>query len=183
MTDLVDEPDEEALSETAEVRIVTAAILFVSRERVQDDPTTAFLASRVHSLGHQVIKRLTLGPSRESIEQQLRAWIAEESIDVILVAGGVGLLPEDVVPEAVRAVVEREMPGFGEAVRAARSEHVGLAAIQGREVAGVSVGTFVLAISGELEACTHAWDAVIEPLLDVTSDASLVPFLDRLTQG
>lgn len=183
MTDLHDANDDDDAHETTEVRIVTTAILSVSRERVLDDPATAFLASRVSRLGHQVIKRLALGPSREAIEQQLRAWIAEESIDVILVAGGVGLLPEDVVPEAVRAVIEREMPGFGEAVRAARSEHVGLRAIHGRELAGVAAGTFVLAVSGELEACTQAWDAVIEPMLDVASDASLVPFLDRLTRG
>lgn len=182
MTDPIDELDGES-PETIEARIVTVAILSVSRERVLDDPTSAFLASRIARLGHQVIKRLALPPAREAVEQQLRAWIAEESIDVILVAGGVGILSDDVTPEAVRAVVEREMPGFGEAVRAARSEHVGLRAIHGREIGGVAAGTFVLAIGGELEATTHAFDAVIDPMLDAASDASLVPFLDRLTQG
>ena len=81
MTVLHDANDDD-VHETTEVRIVTTAILSVSRERVLDDPATAFLASRVSRLGHQVITRLALGPSREAIEQQLRAWIAEESIDV-----------------------------------------------------------------------------------------------------
>ena len=181
MTDL--DASQDDTHATTEVRIITAALLSVSRERLLDDPAAAFLASKVQSLGHQVIKRLTLGPSREAIEQQLRAWIAEESIDVILVAGGVGLLPADVVPEAVRAVIEREMPGFGEAVRAARSEHVGLRALHGRELAGVSAGTFVLAVSGELDACSQAWESVIEPMLDVASPASLVPLLSALSGG
>lgn len=179
---MIDEREDEAegFEHSTEPRVVTVAILAVSARVLADDPVTAFLASRCQKLGHQVIKRLSLPPAREAIEVQLRAWIAEDSIDVILVSGGTGLLPGDVTPEAISAVVEREIPGYGEAVRAARSEHVGLRAIHGRETAGVAAGTFVFAIAGELEACAQAWDVVIEPLLDPSSDASLVPLLERL---
>lgn len=178
-----DDEDVEGFEHEGEPRVVTVAILAVSSRVLADDPVTAFLASRCQRLGHQVIKRLCLPPSREAIEAQLRAWIAEDSIDVLLVSGGTGLLPGDVTPEAIRAVVEREIPGYGEAVRAARSEHVGLRAIHGRETAGVAAGTFVFATSAELEACTQAWDAVLEPMLDASSDASVVPLLARLAPG
>lgn len=173
------ERDEEGAA-SGEPRVVTVAILSVSSAPVSDDPPSALLASRCQALGHEVLKRLALRPSREAVETQLRAWIAEESIDVILISGGVGLLADDVTPEAVRAVIDRELPGFGEAVRAARSEHVGLRALQGRELAGVAAGTFVFAVGAELEACQCAWDAVLAPLLDADDEASLVPLLDRL---
>jgi molybdenum cofactor biosynthesis protein B len=175
--------DVEGLEASGEPRVVTVAILSVAPRLLADDPVTAFLSARCQRLGHQVLKRLALPPARDAIEAQLRAWVAEDAIDVILVSGGVGLLPGDVTPEAIRAVVERELPGYGEAVRAARSEHVGLRAIHGRETAGVAAGTFVLATSAELEACTQVWDAVVEPMLDPASDASLVPLLARLVPG
>jgi molybdenum cofactor biosynthesis protein B len=178
---MIDDDDEvEGFEPEAESRVVTVAILSIASRVLADDPVSAFLGSRCQRLGHQVLKRLSLPPSREAIEAQLRAWIAEDSIDVILVSGGVGVLPGDVTPEAIRAVVEREMPGYGEAVRAARSEHVGLRAIHGRETAGVAGGTFVLATAAELEACSQVWDAVLEPMLDPSSDASIVPLLARL---
>ncbi|MBX7197644.1 MAG: hypothetical protein K1X94_36700 [Sandaracinaceae bacterium] len=183
MRDADEEPiddDDEHERAVAEPRVVTVAILAVAPRRVLDEPASALLASRCQSLGHQVLKRLVLPPSREAIETQLRAWIAEESIDVILVAGGVGLSSNDVTPEAVRAVIEREIPGFGEAVRSARSEHVGLLALHGRELAGVAAGTFVFAVGGETASCQIAWDAVLEPMLDPASEASVVPLLSQL---
>lgn len=164
----------------AEARVVTVAILSLTSERGLDDPASAYLATQCQALGHQVLKRLSLAPLREPLESQLRAWIAEDSIDVILVSGGIGLLPGDVTPEAIRAVVEREIPGYGEAVRAARSEHIGLRALRGRELAGVAAGTFVLSVGGELEACEQAWEAVLSALLDPASDASLIPLLAEL---
>jgi molybdenum cofactor biosynthesis protein B len=179
---MMDEHDDDAasLEASTEPRTVTVALLAVASRGGTDDPVSGLLADGCRRLGHRVIKRLALPPAREAIESQLRAWIAEDSIDVILVSGGIGLLPGDVTPEAIRAVVEREIPGYGEAMRAARSEHVGLRAIHAREVAGVAASTFVLAVSAEREAFAQTWDAVLEPLLHPSSEASLVPLLARL---
>lgn len=52
----------------------------------------------------------------ERIAARLRAW-AEDGCDLIVTTGGTGLGPRDVTPEATRAVLERELPGFGEAMR------------------------------------------------------------------
>jgi molybdenum cofactor biosynthesis protein B len=164
----------------SEPRTVTLAVLTVSAEKtVETDTSGALLCARVEALGHRVLKRLVLPPSREAVEAQLRAWVSEEMVDVILVTGGVGPLAGDVTPDAVRAVLDRELPGFGEEVRRARGEREGLRAVFDREIGGVAGGTFVLAVAESAEACRIAWDACLGALLDPESDASLVPWLSR----
>lgn len=166
----------------SEPRTVTLAVLTVSAERtLETDTSGALLCARVEALGHRVLKRLVLPPVRDAIEAQLRAWVAEETVDVVLVSGGVGPLPTDVTPEAVRAVLDRELPGFGEHIRRARRDREGLHALFDRELGGVAGGAFVLAMGEDPEACRTAWDACLGALLDPASgDASLVAWLARL---
>jgi len=172
--------DVEERPSATEPRVVTVAILAVTAEGTAEGGCAQLLAERCAALGHEVLKRLALPPVREAIEAQLRAWVAEESIDVIVVSGAVGVTPSDVVPESVRAVLERELPGFGEAVRRTHEGAVGHLAIHGRELAGVSGGTFIFAVSSERQACLRAWDGVLRELLDPSAVASLVPLLSQL---
>ncbi len=160
---------------------VTIAVLTVSRPRTATtDPAGDLLAERASALGHTILKRLVLPAEREPVEAQLRAWVAEETIDVILVSGGVGLLQSDVTPDAVRAVLDREIPGFGEHVRRVRAERAGLSALHSRELAGIAAGTLIFALPAEPSACKDAWDALLGPELDPGSPASLLALLPKL---
>ncbi len=68
-------------------------------------------------LGPQLRFRAAVVPDeQELIAARLRAW-ADAGCDLIVTTGGTGLGPRDVTPEATRAVLERELPGFGEAMR------------------------------------------------------------------
>ncbi|GAB4206769.1 MAG: molybdenum cofactor biosynthesis protein B [Sandaracinaceae bacterium] len=166
----------------SEPRTVTIAVLTVSATKsLETDTGGALLCARVEALGHRVLKRLVLPPSRDAVEAQLRAWVTEETVDVILVTGGIGPLPSDVVPEAVRAVIDRELPGIGEEVRRVRREREGLRALLDREIGGVAGNTFVLAVGESAAACRVAWDVCLGALLDPESDASLVSRLVELS--
>ena len=61
--------------------------------------------------------RIVMPDERADIENILRKLIDEEATDLILTTGGTGPSPRDVTPEATLAVLERELPGFGEAMR------------------------------------------------------------------
>ena len=72
-------------------------------------------------LGAEIAGRDLIADDRELIEQRLRHWCQAERCELVLTTGGTGFSPTDVTPEATRAVIEREAPGLGEAMRAARA--------------------------------------------------------------
>lgn len=67
--------------------------------------------------GYQVIKRISIPDDEETIVKELLKSCEEEKIQLIITSGGTGLTPTDVTPEATRRVIEKEIPGFNEAVR------------------------------------------------------------------
>ena len=88
---------------------------------------------------------------RELIEQTLVRLCDEEQCDVVLTTGGTGPAPRDVTPEATRAVIERELPGFGEVMRAQSFAKV-KTAILSRAIAGTRGRTLIVNLPGNPRA-------------------------------
>jgi len=100
-----------------------------------------------------------LADERDRIEAQLRQWCDQGAFDVILTCGGTGVSARDVTPEATRAVIERELPGFGEAMRAASLRHSPHAIIS-RAIAGLRGGTLIVNLPGSPRAAVENLAAV-----------------------
>ena len=95
------------------------AVLTVSDTRVAaDDKSGATLAERIEKAGHGVAARAIVQDDVEQIRAQIRTWIADPDIDVIISTGGTGFTGRDVTPEAIRGIMRVEIPGFGEVMRA-----------------------------------------------------------------
>jgi molybdopterin adenylyltransferase len=119
-----------------------AAILTVSTSKANGagtDESGPALAALAESIGAQVALREVAPDDQELIEERLRRWSDEEGAELILTTGGTGCSPTDRTPEATRAVIEREVPGIAEAMRAASRPHTanwmlsrGVAGIRGR---------------------------------------------------
>lgn len=164
---------------------VSIAVLTVSDSRTDEtDHSGRLLAERARAAGHLVVAKLILRDDREMIEAQLRAWIANPGIDVVLVTGGTGITGRDVTPEAMLAVYEKEIPGFGEHFRAISVRSIGLAAIQSRATAGVANGTLLFALPGSTGACRDAWDEILRWQLDSRyRPCNFVELLPRLRES
>ena len=85
---------------------------------------------------------------RDQIAAQLREFADRERCDLIVTTGGTGIGPRDVTPEATRAVLEKELPGFGEIMRAQSFSRV-RTAILSRATAGVRGSTLVVNLPGK----------------------------------
>jgi molybdenum cofactor biosynthesis protein B len=146
---------------------VRLAILTVSDTRtVADDVSGQLLAERAASAGHQVVSRRIVLDEQGQIEQVLRALIDDPSIDVVIATGGTGITGRDVTPEAMRAVIDKEIVGFGELFRQLSYASVGTSTIQSRATAGVAKGTYLFALPGSPGACRDAWDQILVQQLD-----------------
>ena len=96
----------------------------------------------------------------------MRTLVARDDVDAILLTGGTGLGSRDRTVEAVRPLLEKELPGFGEIFRVLSfQEQVGTAAILSRAIAGGARGRLVVSMPGSTAAVELALTRVLLPEL------------------
>ena len=158
------------------------AVMTVSDTRTEEtDKSGAYLVERAQEAGHHVMDKVIVPDDRKRIEVQLRRWINEPNVEVVLATGGTGVTGRDVTPEAFEEVWEKPIPGFGELFRTLSYEHIGTSTIQSRACAGVARGTYLFALPGSTGACKDAWDGILRYQLDIRyrpcNFAELIPRL------
>lgn len=163
---------------------VNIAVLTVSDTRSEaDDKSGATLVERVLAAGHRLVARQIVKDERTSIERQLRDWIADPEVDVVIATGGTGLTGRDVTPEAFHAVYEKEIEGFGELFRMLSYEKIKTSTIQSRATGGVAGGTYLFALPGSPGACRDGWDDILRWQLDSRwRPCNLVELMPRLLE-
>lgn len=109
--------------------------------------------------------RVLLADERAAIENELRRLCDEERCDLVLTTGGTGPALRDVTPEATRAVLERELPGFGEIMRAQTFAKVPTA-ILSRAVAGTRGRTLIVNLPGNPRAIGECLPLVVPAMVE-----------------
>ena len=146
---------------------VRIAVLTVSDTRgPADDRSGDTLVARLTGAGHVLAARGMVRDERAAIAAQLRAWIADAGVDVILTTGGTGLTGRDVTVEAHRDVYEKEIEAFGTVFTVVSIGKIGTSAVQSRACGGVAGGTYLFALPGSPGACRDAWDEILVWQLD-----------------
>jgi molybdenum cofactor biosynthesis protein B len=146
---------------------VHLAILTISDTRSEaDDKSGQLLIDRATAAGHHVVERRIIPDDQPRIEAALRQLIEDPKVDIIVSTGGTGVTGRDVTPEAFQAVIEKEIPGFGELFRYLSYSSIGTSTIQSRALAGVAQGTYLFALPGSTGACKDAWDQILVFQLD-----------------
>ena len=155
------------IDEGGTLRPVAIAVLTVSDSRdLQSDTSGQLLVERAETGGHILVDRALVKDEQGLIEAHLRQWIARPDIEVILLTGGTGITRRDVTPEAVHAVMDKHIPGFGELFRALSYEKIGTSTIQSRATAAVAGGTLIFALPASTGASADAWDLILSNQLD-----------------
>jgi len=111
---------------------------------------------------------------REQIAAQLKRWADRGDLDIVLTTGGTGVAPRDVTPEATLDVIEKDVPGLAEAMRAA-SREVTPYAMLSRGIAGIRGRTLIINLPGNPKAVKENLDAIVMVLthaVDLLQDAA-----------
>ena len=153
--------------ETKDFIPVRIAVLTVSDTRTAaEDKSGDTLVERLTGAGHILAARGIVKDDRATIAAQLRQWIADPEVDVILSTGGTGLTGRDVTVEAHRDVYEKEIEAFGTVFTIVSMQKIGTSAVQSRATGGVAGGTYLFALPGSPGACRDAWDEILLRQLD-----------------
>jgi molybdenum cofactor biosynthesis protein B len=163
---------------------VNIAVLTVSDSRTTANDTSGdTLAGRITAAGHRLAARALVRDDVDAIVAQLRAWIADPAIDVVLSTGGTGLTGRDVTPEAFERVIEKRIEGFGELFRMLSYQKIATSTMQSRALGGVAGGTYLFALPGSPGAVRDAWDDILVYQLDARHlPCNLVELMPRLQE-
>ncbi|MGZ8345534.1 MAG: molybdenum cofactor biosynthesis protein B [Allosphingosinicella sp.] len=155
------------IDETLTFHPLRIAVLTVSDSRNEaTDTSGGLLVERLTAAGHELAGRAIVTDEVEEIRGQVRAWVADPAVDLIISTGGTGFAPRDVTPEAVKPLFRREMDGFSIVFHQASLATVGVATLQSRAFAGQIEDTFVFCLPGSTGACRDGWDRVLGLELD-----------------
>lgn len=175
----------EASSPERQFKPLAIAVLTVSDSRTEaDDKSGRLLAGRLEGAGHRLHDKTIVPDDLYRIRAVVSAWIADpEAPQVILTTGGTGVTGRDGTPEAVRPLLDKEIPGFGEMFRNLSWASIKTSTLQSRAVAGVANATYVFCLPGSSGACADAWDQLIAQQLDYrTRPCNLVELMPRLLE-
>jgi molybdenum cofactor biosynthesis protein B len=155
------------IDETRDFIPLRIAVLTVSDTReFKDDKSGSTLAERIEAAGHTLGARAIVTDDVEKIQAQVKTWIADPSIDVVITTGGTGFTGRDVTPEALEPLFEKRMDGFATLFLMISHAKIGTSAIQTRATAGVAGATYIFCLPGSPGACKDAWDGILLHQLD-----------------
>ena len=112
-----------------------------------------------HTIG---IQRLVTD-NKSVIQKTIREMLNSPKVDAIITCGGTGITPADVTIEAVKPILEKKLPGFGELFRHLTYQQIGSAAIMSRALGGVAKGKAVFCIPGSPHAVKLCLERLILP--------------------
>lgn len=155
------------IDETRSFSPLHIAVVTVSDTRsLVDDRSGQVLEDKLTAAGHRLHSRNLVRDEQRAIESELERLLSDPQVQVILTTGGTGVTGRDVTPEALRAIWDKEIPGFGELFRQLSFNLIGTSTIQSRATACVARGKYVFALPGSPGACRDAWDLILSQQLD-----------------
>jgi molybdopterin adenylyltransferase len=143
------------------------AVLTVSDTRdAATDKSGTLLAGMIEQAGHHLAGRAIVTDDEKKIRKQVKAWIKDPEVDVVISTGGTGFAPRDVTPEAVRPLFDKEIDGFSVLFHVLSYRTIGTSTVQSRACGGQADGTLIFCLPGSPGACKDGWNGILKGQLD-----------------
>jgi len=138
------------------------AVLTVSSSRsLDDDDAGDRIADALEGAGHEVATRDLVPDDYDKVQGTVQRFVDRKDTDAVITTGGTGVTPDDVTVEAVRPLLKKELPGFGELFRQRSSEEIGTMVVATRATAGVADGVPVFCLPGSENAAALGAELIV----------------------
>jgi len=171
-------------AEAREFKPLRVAVLTVSDTRTEaTDKSGAVLVERLRTAGHVLAAKAIVRDDIYAIRAIVSGWIADPQVEVVITTGGTGITGRDGTPEAIAALLDKKLDGFGELFRMISYDEIGASSLQSRCLAGVANATYIFCLPGSSNACATGWDKLIGTQLDFrTRPCNLAELMPRLKE-
>ncbi|MGB3138598.1 MAG: MogA/MoaB family molybdenum cofactor biosynthesis protein [Nodosilinea sp.] len=147
-------------------RPVCCAVVTVSDTRtVENDRSGQRIQTLLAEAGHKVCDYRIVPDEPDRIAPLCQGLAQRGGVDCIILTGGTGIAPRDTTYDAIAALLEKTLPGFGEIFRHLSFQEIGSRALASRAVAGVYQATLIFSLPGSSSAVALAMEALILPEL------------------
>lgn len=149
-----------------EVAAVACAVVTVSDTRTPEtDVSGARIRAALEAAGHRVVSYAILPDEPSRIREHVERALADPGVRAVIVNGGTGIAPRDTTFEALTALLDKRLDGFGELFRMLSWEQVGAAAMLSRAAAGIARGKILASLPGSPDAVALAMERLLVPEL------------------
>ena len=146
--------------------VVRCFVLTVSDTRTEATDTGGrAVAELLASAGHHVVGRAIVRDDAAVVRSAVETQIASAGVDAVITTGGTGITSRDTTYEAVAALLEKRLDGFGELFRMLSYEQIGAAAMMSRATAGLARGHIIIVLPGSEAAVRLAMEKLVIPEL------------------
>ena len=148
-------------------RTLNAAVLVLSDSRTErEDKSGKAILERLAKYGVEVKEYKVLADNQKAIEQELLKLCDNLGVDIVLTSGGTGVGPRDVTPEATAKVIERQVSGIGETLRAFGQKRTPFSMLS-RGIGGVRGSTVIVNLPGSESAVRESLDSLFPGILHI----------------
>jgi cyclic pyranopterin monophosphate synthase len=146
-------------------RKLRAAVLVTSDSRAEsEDQSGKVVIDRLVKNGFEVVEYKVILDETDLIEVEIKKFCDDLKVDIVITSGGTGIGSRDVTPEVTRKVIEKEMTGVAEALRAYGQKRTPLSMLS-RGVAGVRGTTVIVNLPGSVKAVSESLDSLFPGIL------------------
>lgn len=143
---------------------VNCGVITVSDTRTAaNDKSGNFIKHSLINAGHIISDYIIVKDEPTVITNYLQTWVQVPELDAVILNGGTGIAPRDTTYDAVAALLEKTLPGFGEMFRYLSWQEVGSRAIASRAVAGIYQNKLIFSLPGSSNAVKLAIEQLIQP--------------------
>lgn len=154
------------MSNELEASVCGFAVVTISATRTtENDQSGGIARDTLQAAGHRLIHQRWLGNDLSTVRYQLRQWVDDPRVQVIVAIGGTGIDSNDITYEALAPLITKNMPGFGELLRRLAFEELGTMALETRATGAVCHSTLLFMVPGLPAAVSIAMNRLIVPML------------------
>ena len=159
-------PRADAEHRAAAPKSIRCFVLTVSDTRTEvSDTSGRAIADALTAAGHVVAGRAIVKDEPTRVREIVTEQLANPDVQVVITTGGTGITSRDSTYEAIAALLEKRLDGFGELFRMLSFEQIGAAAMMSRACAGLAKGRIVVSLPGSENAVRLAMDRLLIPEL------------------